>query len=714
MWARRSRAAARGEADAAGAAAATPSLLDPQPVDPRRPPKLDRGLVGPAWGLRAPGGGRLSHVAAAKEYQATTVQAAGLNPFTAGSGAPSLGVPIGRHSHWGEVVCLDPFQWLDAGLVTNTGVFTLGQPGTGKPLAVDTAVPTPSGWARLGDLRPGGLVYGPDGEAALVLWRSETMTGRDCYEVTFSDGTAIVAAADHLWVTADPALVARLTSHVLASAGSLPASQLAGQPAGWLAGHGPGALALLRAPVPTVTVMATVVGDRGEPGHAVPCLPEGRDASWVTVVRVEPVATRPVCCITVDRADGLFLAGPGWVATHNSSINKRLMRGLRAFGVRPLVLGDPKGEYVPVVRAMGGQVIRPGRGLDRVNPLDSGPLGGALGRIGGAAGEALRAEVRGRRLSACVALCSLVRRSPLTNGEDNVLGAAVDLLTERQRGVDPIVPDVLALIREGPERLVRAAETRSLEEYHTDTKELRRTLSLLCTGSLAGVFDGQTSSPIDLDAPGVCVDLSAVATASDTLCAAAMLSTWAYGFGLVDAAAALHEHGLAPQRHFWIVVDELWRAMRAAPGLVEHADQLTRLNRHKGVGQGMTTHSMADLAALPTEEDRKKAAGFVERCSVTVLAGLPRRELLEVAQVVPLSNQEIGMVASWAAPDSWQPGTRHPGRGKYLIKCGQRVGIPVEMAYVADEAVLYDTDGAVTRRHLDRRPSRDGATREAS
>ena len=68
----------------------------------------------------------------ARTYAATTVQAAGLFPFVAGSGAPTVGVPIGRHMLWGEVVCLDPFAWMAAGLATNTGMFVLGQPGVGK------------------------------------------------------------------------------------------------------------------------------------------------------------------------------------------------------------------------------------------------------------------------------------------------------------------------------------------------------------------------------------------------------------------------------------------------------------------------------------------------------------------------------------------------------------------------------------------------------
>ena len=116
------------------------------------------------------------------------------------------------------------------------------------------------------------------------------------------------------------------------------------------------------------------------------------------------------------------------------------------------------------------------------------------------------------------------------------------------------------------------------------------------------------------------VDISHVAAAGDQLVAAAMLCTWAYGFGMVDAAAVLAEHGLAPRRQYLGVMDELWRALRGAPGLVDHADALTRLNRANAAWpRVMVTHSLADLDALPTEEDRAKARGFVERAAIKIL-----------------------------------------------------------------------------------------------
>jgi hypothetical protein len=415
---------------------------------------------------------------------------------------------------------------------------------------------------------------------------------------------------------------------------------------------------------------------------------------WGEVVCCDPFSWMDAG-LTTNR--GVFFLGqPG---TGKSSGGKRLCRGLMALGITPLFLGDAKPDYTDVVRSAGGQVIRIGRGLDRINPLDAGPLGSALSRLSGAEAERLQLEVRGRRLNATLALCALVRTdAPLLNAEETVIGAAVDLLADRlPPGADPTIPDVLAVIREGPDRLVSAAEVDSLEEYRAETRRLRQTLRMLCEGSLKGVFDGPTTTPIDLSAPAVTVDISAVVSAGDTLLSAAMLSTWSYGFAVIDASTALAEAGLAPPRRYVAVLDELWRALRGAAGLVDHADALTRVYRGRNVAHMMMTHSLDDLNALPTEADRAKARGFIDRCAITVLAGLPMRELDEVSRIVPLSQAEKAMVASWSSPETWQPGTRHPGRGKYLIKTGQRVGIPVEMEYVADEARLYNTDGGLVR-----------------
>jgi deoxycytidine triphosphate deaminase len=69
----------------------------------------------------------------------------------------------------------------------------------GKALALDTPVPTPDGWRTIGDLESGDWVFAPTGHEIPVTDVSEVMLGRPCREVTFSDGTTVVADAEHLW-----------------------------------------------------------------------------------------------------------------------------------------------------------------------------------------------------------------------------------------------------------------------------------------------------------------------------------------------------------------------------------------------------------------------------------------------------------------------------------------------------------------------------------
>lgn len=70
----------------------------------------------------------------------------------------------------------------------------------GKALAVETPVPTPTGWKAHGDLRPGDLVFGREGKPISVIAVTEHYDG-PCFAVSTSDGGAIIAHAAHEWDT---------------------------------------------------------------------------------------------------------------------------------------------------------------------------------------------------------------------------------------------------------------------------------------------------------------------------------------------------------------------------------------------------------------------------------------------------------------------------------------------------------------------------------
>lgn len=73
--------------------------------------------------------------------------------------------------------------------------------GTGKALALDTPLPTPSGWTTMGDVSVGDCVLDALGEPTVVTFATEVQYERECYRVRFSDGATVVADAEHLWVT---------------------------------------------------------------------------------------------------------------------------------------------------------------------------------------------------------------------------------------------------------------------------------------------------------------------------------------------------------------------------------------------------------------------------------------------------------------------------------------------------------------------------------
>jgi replicative DNA helicase len=84
-------------------------------------------------------------------------------------------------------------------------IVVAGRPGLGKALALDTPLPTPDGWTTMGEVAVGARLLGADGKPTTVTAAFAVMYGRPCYEVEFSDGTVVVADAEHLWTTAPEA-----------------------------------------------------------------------------------------------------------------------------------------------------------------------------------------------------------------------------------------------------------------------------------------------------------------------------------------------------------------------------------------------------------------------------------------------------------------------------------------------------------------------------
>ena len=388
---------------------------------------------------------------------------------------------------------------------------------------------------------------------------------------------------------------------------------------------------------------------------------------------------------------GLWVQGQPGVG--KSTVIKRLLVGLVGFGFLGVIPADIKGEYSALVSELGGSVWRVGRNQHRLNPLDMGPLQQALDHTTGEARHRLWETIRARQLSLLEALVTIVRRqqahAQITTTERRLLGRALDLALEVHD--EPVIPDLLRILSAPPAELQAVTASRDATEFARDAREITNSLGVLCEGAIRGHFDARSTVHTDLNTPALSLDLSALQRDDDEVVAAAMLASWAWSGAVIDAA-----HATGRGRNVFRPMDELWRALRVAPGLVEFADRLTRLNRHEGEVTAQSTHSFDDLEALPDQADVAKARGMAARNGVLVLGGLDSSEIDSIGRIARLTSGEAALLTSWAAPPTWVPGMAHPGRGKYLLKSGERLGLPVSLALTATERRLFDTDTAWT------------------
>ncbi|ORB14747.1 replicative DNA helicase [Mycolicibacterium moriokaense] len=168
------------------------------------------------------------------------------------------------------------------GLHPGQMIIIAARPGVGKALALNTPLPTPTGWTMMGDVAVGDHLLGVDGEPTRVVAATEVMLGRPCYEVEFADGTVLVADAMHQWPTERGVQITTALR------------------------PGVDIISATRAPL-----LASIGGRR--------------QSAW-GIDAVRRVDSVPVRCVEVANADHLYLAGPAMVPTHNSTLGLDFLR----------------------------------------------------------------------------------------------------------------------------------------------------------------------------------------------------------------------------------------------------------------------------------------------------------------------------------------------------------------------------------------------------
>ena len=238
----------------------------------------------------------------------------------------------------------------------------------------------------------------------------------------------------------------------------------------------------------------------------------------------------------------------GQIGRGKSAFVKTFLWRQAVFGRRAWVV-DPKGEYGDLADAWGVRpvALRPG-GAIRLNPLDPGPDGGD-------ADHDARPDATGRRrMELLSSLSSACLGRSLAPRERAALGAALDDATRAEAA--PTVPMVVeALLSPSADaaRSLRTEQRDLLEDGRDVALELRR----LVHGDLCGMFDGPTTPGLDLSAPLVVLDLSALYTSTALGVLMACATAWLQA-ALARTAAGVGGTGPTGRGQFFLVVDEAW------------------------------------------------------------------------------------------------------------------------------------------------------------
>ncbi|WP_370964962.1 ATP-binding protein [Amycolatopsis sp. cg9] len=349
-------------------------------------------------------------------------------------------------------------------------------------------------------------------------------------------------------------------------------------------------------------------------------------------------------------------------------------------GVRTLVSGDVKGEYTPLLHALGVSPILLGRGSNaRLNALDLGPL---AARWDTWSTDRQRDEldgVLGRWVQLLVALAE-AQGYPPTVTDEAALSAVLRQLLGVHDGytqLKPItIPEVHRMLADPDEQLWQELRFAGRRQFLDHLRSITDALANLISGPLAGLFDAATNFTVDWDAPIQSLDLSRLRTRGDQAVAVALtcLGSWS------SLATDLQEDG-----ELRIVVrDEIWRQLRLGLRAVQAVDSELRLSRAERKIQVLVSHKPGDFLSVGATGSQEVAIArdLLALCSIRVLLGQSTRVANELADVLSLSDKEQEATTGWA----------NDRQGRALWKIENRIGLKVQTVLSRVERQIFDTN----------------------
>ncbi len=354
----------------------------------------------------------------------------------------------------------------------------------------------------------------------------------------------------------------------------------------------------------------------------------------------------------------------GQIGRGKSAFVKTFLWRQAVFGRRAWVV-DPKGEYGDLAAAWGVRpvALRPG-GSIRLNPLDAGPE--RVGEDGPGSTARRQTELLTSLASACLARNLLPR-------ERAALGLALAAATLRTN--NPTVPSVVEALLTPTAEAAGSLHT-GLRDLLEDGRDVALELRRLVHGDLRGMFDGPTTPGLDLSAPLVILDLSALYTSTALGILMACATAW------LQAALARTTSGPAPGGQVFLVVDEAW-AILSNLGVARWLQSSWKLSRTFGVSNVAVVHRVSDLHSVGASDSEQVALaqGLLADSETRVIYAQSPGELRVATDLLSLSTTEAELL----------PQLR---RGVALWKVGQGSFL-VQHRLSHMERLLVNTDSAM-------------------
>ncbi len=179
-------------------------------------------------------------------------------------------------------------------------------------------------------------------------------------------------------------------------------------------------------------------------------------------------------------------------------------------------------------------------------------------------------------------------------------------------------------------------------------------LDQLCTGNLAGMFDGPTTPGLDLDAPLVVLNLRSVLNSHLTALGILMTCATAWLQAMIDT-----ETDSRGTKRI-VVIDEAWRIVSNL-GIGEWLQQSFKLSRAHGTQNIIVLHRLSDLHAAGAEGSRelRLAEGLLADAETKVIYAQPQDQLPKTREILGLTDTEAELLPQlrrgWAL---WKVGER--------------------------------------------------------